>query len=543
MTTCNSVAYRILCSSLLMIALARGANAQKQATPTPTPPLQQVPTPPAQPVPTPTPTPSPQPSPTGQQVAAPPQTIACDECVKGDQLLSNLNDAGRTLRERGDELVRVWVPLQIEGNTVPPPIEERLREYLRGNSDVRDAVDHLYDVTDEQLLQIGYALCKSPDATCARYMMGALHFAREYAPTSVGEPYDLPNHGLPYGLPPATCDPYVNRVRSPKMGFGAEYATGWQDSAKPTDGRAWSIGLEARARVTNAIGFVARVDRSTGRDESIDDDGDGRDDSQAGTITRWTMMVGPSLRLSEHRVRDMGRFWQVDSLVGFSRDASRSGPIVALDLSYQFVVARLGVRVMSGFGDAREESSLLVHSGLQFGAGPQYSYGAGCGVEERARGSAWAIAFDLPLSGVTSEGDYITPGFGLEGAYHFHEYVDGLVRGDVLAMPHGDRERALHQSLLVGARFDAHGKHTDRNMFGTLAVGYDHVATTSSDPIQSGPVVEASIGYGMQKSDGAAWLRVHGRFGVSPDNSDLRAYFLSFGTELRLDRNRWRDRN
>jgi hypothetical protein len=74
-------------------------------------------------------------------------------------------------------------------------------------------------------------------------------------------------------------------------------------------------------------------------------------------------------------------------------------------------------------------------------------------------------------------------------------------------------------------------------------VGYDHVATTSSDPIQSGPVVEASIGYGMQKSDGGAWLRVHGRFGVSPDNSDLRAYFLSFGTEFRLDRNRWRDRN
>ena len=45
------------------------------------------------------------------------------------------------------------------------------------------------------------------------------------------------------------------------------------------------------------------------------------------SVTRWTMMVGPTVRLSTHRSRELGRYWQVDSLVGLSRDASRSGPL------------------------------------------------------------------------------------------------------------------------------------------------------------------------------------------------------------------------
>jgi hypothetical protein len=39
------------------------------------------------------------------------------------------------------------------------------------------------------------------------------------------------------------------------------------------------------------------------------------------------------------------------------------------------------------------------------------------------------------------------------------------------------------------------------------------------------------------------YLRLHGRFGVTPDNVDFRAIFLSAGVELRLDRRRWHDRN
>lgn len=470
-----------------------------------------------------------------------PQTIECDECVDGDRLLDALGNAGDVLRRYAPQLVERWVPLRIDSEPTAEQADKLAQDVQ--DPELRRPLLMLRSATDDEILHISYALCRSPDADCARYLAAALRSARYSAQHDLHQRSSLPpNDPQPFGLP-HTCDPYVGHVKSPKAGFGAEYATGWQHSANPVDGRAWSFGFEARARLRDTIGFVARVDRSTGRDASHDEDGDGRDDVETGDVTRWTTLVGPTLRLSTHRARDTGRYWQVDSLVGLSRDASRSGIVTALDVSYQLVVARLGVRVMQGFGDARDESSILVHSGLQFGAGPQYDYGAGCGRDERPRGSAWALAFDIPLSGVTSAGDYITPGFGVEGAYHFHEYVDGLVHGDVLALPHGDRERALHQTVLVGARADAHGKGSDRNMFGTLAVGYDYVATTSSDPIQSGPVVEASIGYGLQQSDGAAWLRVHGRFGVSPDNSDLRAYFLSFGTELRLDRSRWRDRN
>ena len=84
------------------------------------------------------------------------------------------------------------------------------------------------------------------------------------------------------------------------------------------------------------------------------------------------------------------------------------------------------------------------------------------------------------------------------------------------------------------------GKKT--GFFGTIAAGYDFVATTSSDPIQSGPVVEGSVAWGAQASDGGAWLRLHGRFGVGDENRDLRAIFISLQTEFRLDRSKWRDR-
>jgi hypothetical protein len=82
-----------------------------------------------------------------------------------------------------------------------------------------------------------------------------------------------------------------------------------------------------------------------------------------------------------------------------------------------------------------------------------------------------------------------------------------------------------------------------KGVFTTLGAGYDHVATTSSAAIQSGPIAEASIGYIMQASDGAVFWRLHGRAGLTDDNQALRALFVSFGAEMRLDRSRWRDRD
>lgn len=529
MSRCNRVACRSRWVRGVVVAAASAMAMTSSVWAQPEPqqqPLQQEPPPPSPPSPP-------------QQVAAPPQPIACDECVQGEEELRALGSLGYALRNHAPSLIREWVPLKIVGDALEPHQDAGLREHLHLRYDLHQAIRELRDKTDEQVLHVAYALCQSPDPDCARYLAGALLHVRDIDPGTMPVPE-------PYGLPPGpgTCDPYVGQVKSPKVGAGFEYATGWQDSARPADGRVWSLGVELRARLRDTWGLVARVDRSTGRDAATDEDGDGRDDIATGAVTRWTALVGPTLRLHTYRSRRTPRYWQVDSLVGLSRSGDQSGPVTALDISYQLVVARLGVRVLQGFGDARDESAILVHSGLSFGAGPQYSYGAGCGQGSEPPGSAWAIALDIPLGGYAHGIGSITPGFGLEGALHVNEVFDGIVRADLLAMPSGDQNRALHQTVLAGGRLDfsSDGQRTRTGIFTTLAVGYAHVATTSSASVQSGPVADVSIGWGGQGSDGAGYLRLHGRFGLTSDTSDVRAVFLSAGLELRLDRRRWRDR-
>ena len=151
---------------------------------------------------------------------------------------------------------------------------------------------------------------------------------------------------------------------------------------------------------------------------------------------------------------------------------------------------------------------------------------------------------DVPVSGWARHVGYITPSFGLEAALHLHHRFDAIVRADLLDMPRGDGDRALHSGLLAGGRVDlSSDAAADRiGWFVTLAGGYDHVATTTSAAIQSGLVADASLGWGLQGADGAASVRLHGRFGLTEANRDLRAVFLSLGLEWRLDRDRWEDR-
>lgn len=472
-----------------------------------------------------------------------PQQIACDECVRGEQALAAMGSAGVTLRQYAPVMTSTLVPLRIRGDVLDASQERRVRGFVTDAPiNERSALHQLTSKSDDEVLAISYALCKSPDPDCAQSLMGALRHVR-YIAESIVDPVQQP-YGLPDG--PGTCDPTVGHVRSPKIGVGVEYATGWQDSVRAVDGRVWSLGIEARARLRDSIGFIARVDRSTGRDEARDEDGDGRDDVETGRVLRWTMMGGLSLRFHTLRDREAPQYWQVDSLVGWSRAGDQSGLLVGYDISYQLVVARLGVRMLVGFGDASEERAALLHTGFMFGAGPQYYYGAGCShVEQAAPSSRAAIALDIPLSGWAQHGGYITPGFGLEGALHLHSRFDALLRADLLVMPNGDGDRSLHQSVLAGGRLDrssdSHGTRT--GLFTTLAAGYDFVAAPSSSTIRSGPIVDVSLGWGAQASDGAGYVRVHGRFGVTPNNQDLRAVFLSAGLELRLDRRSWNDRN
>jgi hypothetical protein len=357
-------------------------------------------------------------------------------------------------------------------------------------------------------------------------------------------PYDPP------GLP--SCDPIANKTKSPARGIGFEWATGWQDDASPTDHRAWSLGFEARTRLPKRAGLVARLDRSTGRDKAIDADRDGRDDLGTGPVTRVSVMAGPSYAFAVAHDRDVVRFLQLDLLGGYqwtlSQD-SEDGFVAGADLSYTLAVARIGMRYTQGFGDAQESRAVLAHVGFLVGSAPSYEYGSSCNRPSRTP-TKIALALDIPLFGygVSSKLDYIVPGFGIEGLYHVHTFFDAFVRGDILDSPGSGRDRSIYQTLLAGGRIDLtggkrEGGGTRTGMFTTLGAGYAWAATTEPTTAGQGPVVDASIGWGGQGDDGAAYLRVHGRFGLLPDNQDMRAIFLSGGLELRLDRSKWKDRN
>ena len=340
------------------------------------------------------------------------------------------------------------------------------------------------------------------------------------------------------------------RVESPAVGLGLEWGDGRQHDRAPVDRRAWSFGFEGRARVGDRFGFVARVDRLTGRDAAEDRNGDGRDDAATGPVSRVSVLAGPTM-LFGVRHADATRFAQIDLLGGYLWTLSQpgeNGPAAGVDLSYSLEVARIGARVTQGFGDAHSSRAVLVHVGLVVGAGPSFSYGVGCGRDEKDE-SKLALALDLPLFGfgLSSALEYSTPGFGVEAAYHLGHQFDALARADLLVYPNGDRDRTLYHSVMFGSRLDLLRRSTNSStrtgIFTTLAAGYAFATTTEPTTAGSGPIAEASVGWGGEGSDGMAYLRLHGRFGVSPGNADLRAVFLSAGVELRMDRRQWRDRN
>lgn len=312
----------------------------------------------------------------------------------------------------------------------------------------------------------------------------------------------------------------------------------------------WSIGFEARRRIGERFGVVGRVDRSTGRDAAVDQNGDGRDDVGTGPVTRVSVLGGPSL-LFAIRHGDAKRYAQLDLLGGYLWTISQSGengPLAGADLSYSLEVVRVGLRATQGFGDAKEARAALAHVGFVVGAGPSYSYAVGCGREEKDD-SVVALALDIPLFGygLSSALDYSVPGFGLETALHASKHFDVLGRADLLVFPNGDRDRAAYESVLSGIRLDLlereNGANTRTGFFAALMAGYSWAATVDPTTAGSGPIADASVGWGGEGDDGMAYLRLHGRFGLTPDNVDMRAVFLSAGVELRLDRRRWHDRN
>jgi hypothetical protein len=471
------------------------------------------------------------------------QQKPCEPCVRGDDTLSQLGSVGVALRTNMSLLNNSRESGQWSD------ADKRRYEATFGPPD-GDVGAKLNTLSDTQMTEVAAALCTQPEGTCVTNVVANLNCIAgrcRVIPQIQDEmvrPYDPP------GLP--NCDPTANSSKSSAKGIGFEWATGWQDDAAPTDHRAWSFGFEGRTRLANRIGLVGRVDRSTGRDKATDADRDGIDDVGTGPVTRLSVMGGPSYTLTVAHDKDIVRFLQVDVLGGYmwtlSKD-SEDGLAAGADLSYTLAVARIGMRYVQGFGDASDSRAVLAHVGFLVGSAPRVDWGSGCGNEPSRTPTKLALALDIPLFGygLSKQLDYVVPGFGIEALYHVTPSFDGFVHGDIIDIPRiGDGDRAIYQTLLAGARIDLasrDGEHgTKTGVFSTLGAGYSFAATTDPSSAGSGPVAEAAIGWGGQGDDGAAYLKLHARFGLTPDNEDMRVLFLSGGLELRLDRRKWRDR-
>lgn len=456
---------------------------------------------------------------------------ACDTCARGDALIKQFSL--EAVRPLAHELAALPLVEPLTADQYAHVIELRRRN---------PALVRLGGIDDTNLALIASALCQADSGACATATTTALRCVADRCALAL--PPDPRHVDMP--VLPETCK--QRERRSPRPGLGFDWGTGWQRSQYPNDGHAWSLGIEARMRLTRRIGAVARVDRTAGRDEATDADGNGRDDMGTGSIIRVDALAGPSFFLDYRRYESSTRLLRLDLLGGYvatRSPGSEDGPAAGFDLAYQLSSFRFGARFVQGFGGASDATTLLGHLGFVVGGGPHYTFDDCGGNDDRA--TRLALAFDLPIGGygISSQLGYLATGLGIESLWHLSPVFDAVTRADILVFPGNDRDRVIHQAVLAGVRID-HGPRTERserNGWMTSAmVGYSHGAALTTTTVGTGPVGDLSLGWGRQGRDGVIYLRLHGRFGISPDNSDYRALFLSTTFELRFDPNRWRDR-
>jgi hypothetical protein len=344
------------------------------------------------------------------------------------------------------------------------------------------------------------------------------------------------------------CHRYSSRVSSAPYGLGFDWGEGWQRSRYPSDGGAWSLGIDGRMRFDRTFGAVARVDRVAGRDEATDANHDGRDDFSTGSITRIEALAGPSIVLDIARYEESIRFARLDLLGGYVATLSQPdehGPAAGFDLAYQLSLFQFGMRFVQGFGDARDATMLLAHVGLSPGSAPIYSDERDCGALSTSRSTPLALGMDIPLGGygASSHLGYLAPGLGFEALWHVSHVVDAVTHADLVVYPGVHQDRVIHQAVLAGVRLDRKHSDTTTDWFATVMAGYSHGIGLTPTDVGSGPITDFSVGWGGEAAEGAGYIRLHARFGVGPDNVDYRAIFLSGGFELRLDPHRWRDRD
>ncbi len=448
----------------------------------------------------------------------------CSTCATGDALIDRYGlGALRTL-----DLATLPLADPLTADQYARIVELRRRDPSLGRLGALD---------EAGLAAIAAALCHADTGVCRDTTARALRCLGDRCTVDLPHPTDLVD---------ATSCTNQDMHRTRPFGLGFDWGNGWQRSKYPSDGGAWSFGIEGRVRAGRYLGAVARVDRIAGRDAGEDADGNGKDDVATGSITRVAMLAGPSIVLDNARYDDTTRYLRLDLLGGYLATPSQpheGGLAAGADLAYQLSLVRFGFRFVQGFGDARTASILLAHLGIVVGAVPTDEHG--CTLPSRAPSSRLALGFEFPLGGwgISSELGYLAPSIGIEAAWHLTHMFDALAHTDLLVYPGIDRARVLDEALLAGIRIDHKRDRTESTgYFTTVMGGYSHAIGVTPTGINSGPIVDLSVAWGAEGSEGAGYVRLHARFGVGPDNLDNRTVFISAGFELRLDPHRWRDR-
>lgn len=396
---------------------------------------------------------------------------------------------------------------------------------------------------DPQLAQVAAALCRNA-SPCTASTTRALRCLAERCSVALTtpEPHDLL-------VPEPECMPNKRRKKAPLVGVGFDWSTGIQRSGAANDGRVSGFGISARLRVSERYGFVARADRMGGRDEATDEDGNGVDDFESSSVTRFALLAGPSIVLDSTKLEGSTRSVRLDLLAGYLATKTlpgEDGLAVGADLALQLSLFKVGLRLMQGLGEADRATMLVAHLGLAVGSTPTHTEADECPPRER-RSSPFALGFELPITGagLSSQLGYMAIGFGGELIWKLTRKVDAVVHGDLLHFPRANKDRVVHQAALVGVRYSGKAKRRRprTSFWGTLMTGVTHGADVEPSTVGDGPIVDASIAWGIQDDEVGGYLRLHGRAGLAPANEAYRVLFLSIGWELHADQRSWRDRS
>jgi hypothetical protein len=434
-------------------------------------------------------------------------------------------------RSRGDQLIDQYSldELRAVANELVAPLGDPLStdEYKR-IVELRTrtpALARLGAVDDADFIPIAATLCRAQSGACVDATARTLRCLADRCAVSFPEQKQ------------AVVVSAESQCSKPKrrlpLGVGLDIGTGWQASRYPADGAVWTLGLEARLRFARRFGLVARIDRSKGRDEAIDTDGNGEDDVFTGSITRITALGGPSMVFGRRQLSGSQRYLRLDLLGGYistRTQAHESGFAAGADLAYEIAFLRFGVRYVHGFGDARDAQMLLAHFGFLAGAPPEYD-----DCQQTRKSSRLVLGYEMPLFGwgFTEELGAAQPSYGIEAIWRLTRHFDIVTRADLLYFPGYERDRVIHQAVLAGFRYT----HDPRDDWGFAFVamgGYSHAAGYVPDA-GTGPITNVSINYGWREDEGAVYARLHGRFGLGSENRDYRAVFLSLGAEVSFD--------